>query len=143
MTEKIFIDRDDALAVVKFKGIWRFFYDMEIMFLLDYTSYDGDYDPLPGQFRYGTMIVSDANAEMWIKSLSGELFLEQLLDTYWENSEKRVVPTFVIDFDKRLWVGNNWSHDQSPLHEYQPQDWIAREDDVMNYLPAEVRIYFE
>jgi hypothetical protein len=89
------------------------------------------------------MIVSDANAEMWIKSLSGELFLEQLLDTYWENSEKRVVPTFVIDFDKRLWVGNNWSQDQSPLHEYQPQDWIAREDDVMNYLPAEVRIYFE
>ena len=143
MSDKIYISWDDALAAVKFKGSWRFFFDMEVMFLLDYSSYDHTYSPLPGQSRYGTLVVDETNAAKWMESLSGELTLEQLPNTYWQDTEARVLPTFVIDFDKKLWVGGGWKMDQSPLHEYQPQDWTALEGNVMEYVPDEIKSYFE
>ena len=144
MSEKIYIAWDDeTLAAVKLKGVWRFFIDREIMFLLDYPSYDNTYHPLPGKFRYGTLIVDDQNVELWIQSLSRELDTAQLANIYWKDTNERVRPTFVIDFDRKFWVGSGWSHDQSPLHEYQPKGWNALEDDVMKYLPAEIRTHFE
>jgi hypothetical protein len=138
----IYVDHDEALAGVKFKGRWRFFYDGEIMFLLDYSAYDDTHHPRPGEFRYGTMIVDEANAERWMNSLAHEVSLEQLTHTYWKNSDRRINPTFLIDFDQKLWVGSGWKMDQSPLHEYQPQGWTALEADIDDYLPDELKTYF-
>jgi hypothetical protein len=143
MSDRIHIEWDDALAVVKFREMWHFFNDMEVMFLLDYSSYDDTHHPSPGEFRYGTMIVDENNAEAWMESLSGKLEIEQLKHTYWKNTDKRVRPTFFIDFDTKLWVGGNWKQDQSPFTDYQPQGWTALEDDVISFLPEEVRRYFE
>ncbi|MBN8637645.1 MAG: hypothetical protein J0M07_20160 [Anaerolineae bacterium] len=142
MQKKIEVDWDDALAVIKYKNAWHFYVDMEIMFLLDYTAYDSEYKPAPGRFRYGTLIVDENNTEIWLGALARKLAPDLLLHTYWENTEKRVLPTFVIDFDQKLWVGNNWHHDQSPLHKCQPAGWTALEDDVMTYLPSEIQRYF-
>lgn len=143
MTEAVYVHWDDVLAAVNFKGEWRFFCDIEVMFLLDYSSYEKNYQPSPGEFRYGTMVVDESNAEAWMTSLSTELMRNQLSRTYWESTTEQVQPTFVIDFDKKLWVGNHWKMDQSPLTDYQPHGWTALEDDVMKYLPAELVKYFE
>lgn len=143
MSEKIFIDWEEALAAVKFQGQWQFFHAWEPMFILDYTAYDDEYVPSLGGFRYGTMIVDKDNAEQWMNSLGEKLSLEQACHVYWENTEKRVRLTFVIDFDKKLWVGSGWKMDQSPFTEYQPQGWIAIEDNVLNYLPDDLKSYFE
>ena len=143
MSDRIYVDRDYALAAIKFRERWRFFYDVETMFLLDYSSFDPTYEPSSGKFRYGTLIVDESNAEAWMAAMAKELDRDQLPHMYWDNSDRRVQPTFVIDFDKKLWVGHGWSMDQSPLQDYQPQDWTAGEDDVMKYLPPELLQYFE
>jgi hypothetical protein len=139
MAEPIFIDWDESLAAVKFKGRWRFFHDMETMFLLDYGSYDDDYVPKPGDYRYGTLVVDESNAEQWMNSLAGEITTEQIPNTFLQGRTTRVKLTFVIDFDEKIWVGMMWHNDQSPLHEYQPEDWLTDEDDVYKYLPPEIR----
>ena len=54
MSDDVFLDEDQSLAAVKFKGRWRFFSDSETMFLLDYTSYNADYNPQPGGYRDGS-----------------------------------------------------------------------------------------
>jgi len=144
MSEKIFVtDWDESLAAVKFKGHWRFFHDVETAFLLNYSAYDDRYTPKPGGYRYGTLVVDKNNADEWMKSLAHEVSLEQLPHLYWQDSEERVRLTFVIDFDKKLWVGSMWKMDQSPLTDYQPQGWTAIEDDVKKYLPSELVRYFE
>ena len=35
MDDTVFVDWDQSLAAVKFKGQWHFFYDVDTMFLLD------------------------------------------------------------------------------------------------------------
>jgi hypothetical protein len=142
MSDSLFVDWDYSLAAVKFKGRWRFFYDLETMFVLDYTAYDDDYSPLPGDYRYGTLIVDENNAEQWMASLERELTPEQLPETYWENTSRRVQLTFVIDFDKKLWAGQNWKMDQSPLESYQPEGWSATYDAPEKYLPPEIRNFW-
>jgi hypothetical protein len=142
MDDKVFIDWDLSLAAVKFKGQWRFFYDEETMFLLDYTSYDGNYTPALGDYRFGILIISEDNVEQWMATLAGELTLTQLPKTYWQHTTDRVQLTFVIDFDEKLWIGQMWKMDQSPLQDYQPKGWLAREDILEKYLPPEIRAYW-
>jgi len=142
MDERIYIDWDESLAAVKFKGHWRFFCDIETMFLLDYTAYDGDYIPTPFSYRYGILVVDEHNAEQWMSALDVEVTPKQLANTYWRGSSNRVQLTFVINFDEKLWVGQMWKMDQSPLADYQPQDWLAEKDEVQKYLPLEIRGYW-
>jgi hypothetical protein len=140
MTEPIFLDWDESLAAVKFKGRWRFFHDVDSMFLLDYSPYDSDYAPKqPGDFRYGTLVVDENNAEQWMDSLAGEIAAEQIPNTFLKGTAHRAKLTFVIDFDQKMWVGSMWHNDQSALDDYQPEDWTAGEDDVYNYVPPEIR----
>ncbi|MHB8625274.1 MAG: arsinothricin resistance N-acetyltransferase ArsN1 family A [Aggregatilineales bacterium] len=134
MEDKIFVDLDESLAAVKFKGRWRFFHDVETMFLLDYSAFDSDYVPVPGEFRYGTLIVDESNAEQWMNELTHELTPQQLLHTYWRDTRRRVELTFVIDFDEKLWVGQMWHMDQSPLQDYQPDGWLTGEDEARKRL---------
>jgi len=47
MEQRISIDPDESIAAVKFRGRWRFFHDLETMFLLNYSAYDPDYNPQP------------------------------------------------------------------------------------------------
>lgn len=143
MDEKIFLDSDCSLAAVKFKGQWRFFYDTESMFLLDYTAYHNRYKPGPGDWRYDLLVINDDNAEQWMAALQGELAVGQLANTFWDNTNKRVKLTFVIDFDQKLWVGHMWKMDQSPLQDYQPEGWLAKEDALENYLPPDIRKHWD
>lgn len=113
------------------------FYDMDYMFLLDYKSYDPTYTPKLGEPRHDTLIVDENNIELWFESLSGELSAEEIPYAKWEDGSQ-VKLTFVIDFDRKLWVGFRWWNDQSALHDYQPRDWIAIEDNVFRYLPPDI-----
>ncbi len=143
MPEKIFVDWDSSLAAVKFRGNWRFFYDQDAMFLLDYPSYDGGlHNPTEGEFRYGTLIVDETNAEQWMKSIFAEVSLEQVPNLCWEGTERRVQLTFLINFDEKLWAGSGWHNDQSSLEDYQPHGWTALEDPVLDYLPDNLKGYF-
>jgi hypothetical protein len=90
MNEKTYLEWDEALAAVKYNGRWRFFHDIEVMFILDYPAYDDTCNPAPGEFRYGTLVVNEDNAVEWMNSLSGELSLEQLPHTYWRGTGNRV-----------------------------------------------------
>jgi hypothetical protein len=143
MDGKIFVDPEYSLAAVKLQGRWRFFYDWETMFILNYTAYHADYVPKPGGFRDGTLIVGEHNADVWMNMLAGEASVDQLPLLFWEGSEVRVRLTFVIDFDSKLWVGCRWRMDQSPLADYQPDGWTAIEDDLKPYLPSELRDFWE
>lgn len=136
MPPLIKIPHDESIAAVKWQGQWRFFYDADLMFLLDYTKYD---DAIPEEwgFRYGTLVVDESNIERWMDSMHGELTAEQIPYTGWADDEQ-VQLTFVIDFDVKLWVGYLWQNDQSAYEEYQPEGWLAVEDDVFNYLPIEI-----
>ena len=112
------------------------------MFLLDYSAYNEDYVPNPGGWRYGTLIVRQNNVEQWMNALAGEIPPEQLNSVYRDSPWGLLGPlkiVFVIDFDAKVWVGSNWQHDQEALDEYQPADWFSDEDDVMKYLPPEIR----
>ncbi|MCC7446556.1 MAG: hypothetical protein IT324_04025 [Anaerolineae bacterium] len=111
---------------------------METMFLLNYSAYN----PQPGGYRYNTLIVDENNTELWMKSLAGELTLEQIPYTYWYDTSQRMRLTFVIDFDEKRWVGYMWKHDQEALQDYQPDGWTAVEDEVLPYLPPEIRQYW-
>ena len=142
MPEKIFVDWEDDLAVIKFKGNWRIFFDYEPMFLLDYSKRDDTWIPSEGEFRYGTLVVDESNVEQWIESLKNEVALEQVSKLYWENTKKRVQLTFLINFDEKFWVGSGWHNDQSFLGDYQPQGWTAIEDLALNYLPPNLKGYF-
>ncbi len=142
MDEKIYVDWDESLAAVKFKGRWRFFYDVEEMFLLDYTKWWSDYVPEPGGWRYGTLIVDENNAEQWMNSIAHEITADQIPNTFLKDTSDRVKLTFVIDFDEKIWVGMMWKHDQSPLDDYQPDDWATGEENVYNFLPPEIRAYW-
>jgi hypothetical protein len=139
MSEKLYLDWEEALTAVKLSSEWRFFADREVMFILDYSAYDDEYAPLPGGFRYGTLIVDKHNASAWMNTLAREFNVEQLPYLYWEDTEKRVQVTFVVDFDERRWVGNGWKMDQSPLTDYQPEGWTAVEDDVYQHLPLDLK----
>jgi hypothetical protein len=143
MEQKLSIDPDEAVAAVKLRGRWRLFYDVETMFLLNYSAYHPDYIPEPGCFRYNTLIVDENNAELWMSALAGELTLEQIPYTYWGDTSQKAKLTFVIDFDQKLWVGEMWQHDQTWLPDYQPEGWTAIEDEVIQYLPSEIRSYWE
>jgi hypothetical protein len=138
----ILSDFDYSLAAVKFKGRWRFFCDIEQMFLLDYTLYDSDYVPEPGGYRDGLLIIDEHNAEQWMSALAVEVTAAQLMHLYREGHIERVKLTFVINFDEKLWVGSMWLMDQSALDEYQPADWLADADNVSKYLPEEIRRLF-
>ncbi len=142
MPEKIFVDWDYSLAAVKFKDNWRFFYDIESMFLLNYPSFDDTHNPTDGEFRYGTLIVDENNDEQWMNSIVEEVNLEQVPNLYWESTERRVQLTFLINFDEKLWIGYRWKMDQLPLDEYQPQGWTTQEDNVLDYLPPDLKGYF-
>lgn len=137
MTKSLTIDGYESIAAIRLKGSWRFFHDQDYMFLLDYSSYEPDYDPKSGEARYGTMIVDDSNIEQWMQSLAGELTAEQVPNARWENGVQ-VKLTFVIDFDNQLWVGIHWDNDQTLLNDFQPSGWLAIEDDVFKYVPPEV-----
>jgi hypothetical protein len=136
MPDTIQVDSEESIAAVHIHGTWRFFYDSDYMFLLDYQSYPG-YTPKPGESRYGTLIVDDSNVEQWMRSLKGELTVEQIPHVRWGNGGQ-VKLTFLIDFDRKLWIGYKWNNDQSSLTDYQPSGWIAIEDDVFRYLPQEL-----
>ncbi|MCA0456563.1 MAG: hypothetical protein LCI00_21500 [Chloroflexi bacterium] len=142
MPDKIFVDWDYSLAAVKFMGKWRFFYDIDVMFLLDYPSYHGDHNPTQGEFRYGTLIVDETNAEQWMRSMFAEVTIEQVPNLYLENTEQRMRLTFLINLDEKLWIGSFWHNDQTFLGDYQPQGWTAKEDLAINYLPADLKGYF-
>ena len=140
MTNPTFLrDSDYDLAAIKFRGHWRFFYDTESMFLLDFTKFDDSHKPSPGDWRYGILIVTEDNAEQWMNELAGELTLDQLPYTYWEGTSDQIKLTFVIDFDNKLWIGHGWQMDQSALHDYQPDGWTTGEDNVYDWLPPEIR----
>jgi hypothetical protein len=109
------------------------------MFLLDWNAYNYGREKIgePLGTRKNTMIVDENNAEEWMNLLAGELTAEQIPYTIYEDGGQAPL-MFVIDFDQKLWVGCQWHMDQSALHEYQPADWIADEDDVFKYAPKEV-----
>jgi hypothetical protein len=137
MAEFIKIDPEESIAAVHWQGRWRFVYDIDIMFLLDYPSYDDTYFPKEEEFRYGTLIVDESNVEQWLASMSGELTTDQIPYARWEKDEQ-VKLTFVIDFDTKLWVGLHWQNDQSAYQDYQPDGWIAIEEDIFKYLPPDI-----
>lgn len=136
MSQIINIHPDESIAAVKWRDQWRFFYDEDIMFLLDYTK-NSSYFPVEGGFRYGTLIVDESNVELWMNSMAGELTEEQIPYVRWADDEQ-VKLTFVIDFDVKLWVGYRWQNDQSAYQDYQPDGWIAIEDDVHGYLSTKL-----
>jgi hypothetical protein len=70
-------------------------------------------------------------------SLRGELTLEQIPYTQWANGAQAPL-TFVIDFDRKLWIGYQWHNDQIALTDYQPSGWTALEDNVYRYVPQEI-----
>jgi len=80
--------------------------------------------------RYGILATED-NAEQWMNALAGELTPDQLSRTYCYDGSDRVILTFVVDFDEKLWVGQTWKMDQSALHDYQPAGWLAGVDEVL------------
>lgn|GEM_PF-2106367 len=140
MAETIVIDLDQEIAAVKFKGNWRFFHDFDWMFLLDWNTYYYGRDQVgePLDPRKTTMIVDENNAEEWMSLLAGELSAEQIPHTVHKGYVDQARLVFVIDFDRKLWVGCLWNMDQSALHEYQPTDWTALETSVFKYVPEEI-----
>ncbi len=128
------IEPDTRMAVVKIDNIWRYFYGMDFQFLLDWNKYFGDtWAPSPDESRYNARVVNKQNFDSWAKSLDGEITLENL-----KHYVARVRLSYFIDFDRQLWVGFQWAQDQSPLQDYQPDGWIAVEDDVRKYLPDKI-----
>ena len=139
MAETILIDNEQGIAAVKFKGKWRFFYDDDWNFLLDWRAYKYHPDEAvdPDDPRRETLVVDENNAEAWMSLLAGELTAEEIpYASYEDGGQARLI--FVIDFDGKLWVGCLWHMDQSALDEYQPADWTAGEDDVFKYVPEEI-----
>jgi hypothetical protein len=144
MTEPILIDINQGIAAVKLRGSWRFFHDDDWMFLLDWGKYRYQPGETPDEDdpRRDTMIVDENNAKEWMSLLAGELMAEQIPNAVYE-AGGRVPLRFVIDFDQRLWVGCMWNMDQSALHDYQPDDWAAGEDDVFEFAPKEIARLWE
>jgi hypothetical protein len=141
MTEPIIIPMDQEIAAVKFKGKWRFFHDDDWMFILNYRAYrpSSDEEIESSDFRRNTWLVDENNAEEWMSQLVGELTPEQIpyaVNEHYRGEQARLV--FVIDFDRKLWVGCGWSMDQSALEDYQPEGWTAKHDYVFLYVPEEV-----
>ncbi len=138
MTNPILVPADEYVGAVKFGGIWRYFYNMLSMWILDYARYDPEYDPADARssgWRESLLVVDTHNATDYIGALSVQEIPKEDLATTESEFGGAVHITFVVNFDEKLFV-NGW-HDNIPIHEYVPVGWHSMEGDPHRYLPAD------
>lgn len=68
------VETYSAMAAVCLNTEWRFFYDDDFMFILDWIKYDGE-DNIQNlsEETFRPLIVNSQNAPKWMSKLAGEL----------------------------------------------------------------------
>jgi hypothetical protein len=140
MGEKIIIDLDEYIGAVKLNGKWRFFHEMMSVWILDYKSYDPQYDPFGPKsngWRKNLLVVDTDNAEAFCEVMRDkELLPEQIPQSFTEFGSRKKL-SFVVNFDEKIYI-NGWG-DNIALHDYVPTGWQSIEDDPYEYVPPEIR----
>jgi hypothetical protein len=140
MNHKIVIDFDEYIGAVKLNTQWRFFHDVLSMWILDYASYDPEYNPANPRFRgwrANLLVVDVNNAQEYCEAMtSRELLPEQIPYTFTEYGSQAPL-TFVVNFDDRTFI-NGWQ-DNIAIDNYVPFGWNSMEDDPYKHIPGELR----
>jgi hypothetical protein len=142
VTEKITINSDHYVGAVRYNGNWHFFHAPLSMWILDFASYDEEYEPKPGGWRENLLRVDEGNAQRYIDEMhKNELQASQISFTFKAGFPNRAQLTFVVDFDDRKFI-NGW-HDNIAIEEYAPKGWMAEEDDPYEYVPENIKTLWE
>ena len=118
----------DHPALVTIKNAWFYVLGTTADFILDYPSYDPNYDPStrPVPFRAGLMVVTPQDGFLYLSAFEERVFaigdLGPLIDEY---GLDRTRPQFLVDFDNATFtsaffdqalegeVGEGWSSSYS------------------------------
>lgn len=140
MNEKLVIDFDEYIGAVKLNSEWRFFREVMSMWILDYKSYDPEYDPLNSNsngWRENLLAVDTQNAKEYCHAMKNkEIMLSQIPLTFTEFGSQAKL-TFVVNFDEKIFVSS--LYDMLAVQRYVPRGWKGLEDDSYQYIPAEFR----
>jgi len=133
------LKRDEYIGAVHADGIWRFFAGTLAEWILDYNTYDPNYDPnkWSGTFRNNLLRVEVNQASAFQDAMRAhELSEADIKALVKERGADKVPLTVVVDFDERQFVN---SYYDLALEEYVPPGWTAVFDDPQKYIPTPVR----
>ncbi|MFN6559704.1 MAG: hypothetical protein RMY28_007840 [Nostoc sp. ChiSLP01] len=137
------LDPDDLIGAVKFNSKWRFFCGTIAEWILDYASYDPGFDPSKSDvvFRNNLLKVDETNTVHFLKAMEPyELFAKDIQQLIEEEGASNWPLTIVVDFDKKTYV-NGFS--EITLHQYVPTGWTGYEGNPLNYVPENIRAFWQ
>ncbi|MBD2530317.1 hypothetical protein H6G97_12340 [Nostoc flagelliforme FACHB-838] len=137
------LDPDDLIGAVKYNSKWRFFGGTVAEWILDYASYDPDFDPSKSDvvFRNNLLKVDETNAVHFLKAMEPyELLVTDLQQLIKQEGANNWPLTTVVDFDKKTYV-NGFS--EIPLHQYVPTGWTGYEGYTLDYVPENIRAFWQ
>jgi len=133
------LQQDELLGAVRLESKWRFFAGTLAEWILDYVSYDPNYDPAKWAYVYRNNLlrVDETLASEFCDAMKEHEFLpddiRRLVD---EKGADKIPLVVVVDFDNRIFV--NGFYDIA-LEEYAPKWWTKYFGNPYEYVPQEVR----
>lgn len=147
MTEQKIIDAEDFVGAVKINTIWRIFFLDRFLWILDLKKYLPPDIPIDEEsIRKKFPIVDSYDAGQYFNSLKDyEIKLEEVSSIKVFVSENEPLATlhitYLVNFDDKLFVDGY--EDYITICQYVPSEWHGITDNPLNYLPSEIKQFFE
>jgi len=135
MTE---IHIDDIIGAVKINAKWRFFAGIIAEWIMDYQTYDPEYNPDESEtsFRNNILLVDESNGEAFCDAMSPYEILKDEIDNVLDKYEGKKLPLITIDFDNRIFTSVFFD---IALEDYIPPKWKGRYIKKLTELPEEIK----
>jgi hypothetical protein len=115
--------RDFLLGAIKLKGNITYYLSPIAYWIMDYKSYDPDYNPNEHSdiFRDNLLQVNTDNADLFLRAMQRDLVEIDTIKAFnVNNKEKTIKLQFLIDFDNSVFTSTFFDID---IHEYISKDW--------------------
>jgi hypothetical protein len=130
------------LGAVNLRGQWRLFAGSVGEWTLDYPACDPGWEPSENErleFRSGLLVVDVHNADEFCAAMQPYEVTTKTLVGWMQRVGQAAIPlTFVVDFDRRLFV-HGYDEPIEPRGQYIPPSWTGIVDDPLDHVPAEIK----
>lgn len=133
------LQQDELLGAVRLGSKWRYFAGTLAEWILDYASYDPDYDPANWTYIYRNNLlrVDETLANEFCDAMKEHEFIpEDIRHLVDKKGADKIPLAIVIDFDNLVFI--NGFYDLA-LEEYAPKWWTNYFGNPYEYVPPEVR----
>ncbi len=131
----------EGAGLVTIRGAWFFVIGTDAEFILDYPSYDPEYDPVDdASFRGGLAVVRPQDGFAYLQAMNDRVFAIDDINSFIEQQgAERVQPIVLIDFDHARFVSTFFV---LPLEDHAGTDWESAYDDLFNYVPDHIAAHW-